>query len=300
MPTFPLVFWLSLLGICSIVTSPVPTGKGKRVFLFFLGVALWAVAYSVVRTNEEVLMDLLSSDYALSGALANQAMASLVIYGAGWYIFVSTSAKSEVRRAMLSAYERLGNDEPEEREVRVFRPWPGILVWIPTVLVLVAIWFVPVHFAGVDLEPTANPTLTSTPTLTETVAATKTPTSTPTATQASTATPTSTSIATATPEPTAKVAPTQTPDPNKPALVCNGTWLHQEPVQLGGFKILFELCDGGRYFVTHEIGSDWGLIQLEYTEFATPEGRFRFELKHGEILVNGVPFSQWLASKGGK
>ncbi len=302
MTIFVLIFALFLLGACAVVSSPVPAGKGKGIVLFLLGVAFWAGAYIIVRTNQEVLKDFLSSDYAFSGALANQTMASFVVYGLGWYIFVSTSAKSEVRRAMLSAYERLGSDEPEEREVRVFRPWPGILVWIPTVLVLAAIWFVPVHFAGVDLEPTANPTITLTQTSTATP--TKVPTwtpqlsNTPTATLEPTVTPTASPTMTS--EPTATKVATSI-NPNMPPLVCGGRWLHQEPFMLASSRVMVEMCGDNKLFAFRDMNIDWEPIPTGSATLMSSEGlRLVFEVVDGEILVNGAPFAEWLESQGGR
>lgn len=302
MPTFLLTFALFMLGACAVFSSPVPAGKGKRVFLFVVGIALWAVVYVLVRTNQESLVDFLSSDWALSGKLANQVGASLVVFEFGWFTFIASSIRTERRRTTQFDQLWYSAEQPKE-EIKVFRPWPSLLIWIPVVALLAGIWIVPVHLASVDIEQTANPTATTTATNMPTATSTNVPTWTPQPSSTPTVTATSTNTPTATPTvtPTAMSEPTQTSDPSKPALVCNGTWLHEEPVQLGGFRILFELCDGGQYFVTHEIGSDWGLIPLDSTSFMVSDGtRYEFELKNGELLVNGQPFADWLATQGGR
>jgi hypothetical protein len=136
MPIFVLVYFLFLLGICAVITSPVPTGRGKRIILFLLGVSLWVGAYIIVRSQQETLVDFLFSDWALSGALANQVAATLVLFGFGWYTFIASSIKTELPWG--------DRQQPQEVEiVKVFRPWPGILVWIPAIALMVGIWIIP-------------------------------------------------------------------------------------------------------------------------------------------------------------
>ncbi len=307
MPTFLLTFALFMLGACAVVSSPVPTGKGKRIVLFLLGVALWVGAYIIVRSQQETLVDFLFSDWALSGALANQVGAWLVVFGFGWYVFIVSSVRTECKRP--TQFDNLWGTDVSQETVKVFRPWPSLLVWIPIVLILAGIWFVPYHFGGYGVEPdvipstipTATVMATSTMTATTTPAATNTstPTATARATHTLTATPEPTVTSTA--SPTASPEPTQTPDPGKPVLACNGKWLHQEPVSVGHIKTLFELCADGFRFAAHEVELGWDPIPTESMTVMPGGGaRLDFQMENGELLVNGTPFAEWLASQGGK
>lgn len=300
MPTFFLTFALFMLGACAVVSSPVPSTLGKRAFLFIVGVALWAGAIIFVRSNEEVILNFLSSDWSLSGHLANQVGASFVLFGFGWYVFVASSVRTERKRT--TRFEQAWyNAEDTVDVMKVFRPWPGLLIWVPVVALLAVVWLVPAHLAGVDLEPTATLTMTIPATNTPTAMPTNTPTTTntPTATATTIPTNTPTTTPTAMPEPTN--TPTQTPDPSKPALACNGTWLHEEPVAVGNIRTLFELCADGYRFAAHEVDIGWDPIPTESMTMMPGGGaRLEFQMNNGELLVNGQPFAEWLASQGGR
>ncbi len=304
MTTFVLVFALLLLGACAVVSSPVPTGWGKRISLFVFGVALWVGAFILVRSNEVVLMDLLLSDWALSGALANQVGASLVVLGFGWFVFIASSVRTE--RKHTSQFDRQWNDPEQQVETqKVFRPWPGILIWVPIGALLAVVWFVPAHLGGYSVVPNATATASATNTTTPVPTQTTTSTSTSTPTAMATATPEPTITSTDTPIPTntstATHEPTQTPDPSKPALACNGTWLHEEPVVVGSIRTLFEFCADGYRFAAHEIDLGWAPIPTE-SMMVMPGGgtRLEFFVDNGELLVNGQPFADWLAARGGR
>lgn len=297
MSIFVLVFVLFMVGMCFVVSSPVPSTWGKRAFLFVVGAALWVGAYILVRTNQESLVDFLFSDYALSGRLANQVGASLVVFGFGWFIFIVSSVRTERRRA--SQFEQYWSTDTTQEQVKAFRPWPGLLVWIPVVVLLAAVWIVQASLGGYDIESTATPTATVTATKKPTATPTKVPTWTLQPENTSTPSATATTIPTNTPTIVPTVTPTQ--DPSKPALACNGTWLHEEPIAVGNIRTLFELCADGFRFAAHEVDLGWDPIPTESMTVMPGGGaRLEFQMHNGELLVNGTPFAQWLASQGGK
>lgn len=301
MSTFLLVFGLFMLGMCAIVSSPVPTGKGKRIFLFIVGVALWVGALILVRSQEEALLVFFFSDWALSGGLANQVAATLVAFGFGWYTFVLTSVRTE--RQEPTSFELLWTNSQQSKEVKivkVFRPWPSLLVWIPVVALLGVVWIVPVHFAGVELKPTATATPTRTPWSTNTPTQTPTATVTPLATQTSTPTAMPTNTPTNTPEPTATQVTIST-NPNMPPLACGGEWLHAEPFKIGAIRQALEQCPNGAILLHYpDNKTDPQLFQGMTIMMTSAPFSLEFTIEEGgEVYVNGAPFSQWLESQGG-
>ncbi len=245
-------------------------------------------------------MGFLLSDYALMGPLGPQVVATLIVFGFGWFAFIASSVRTERKRT--TQFERFWSDAEPAETHKVFRPWPGLLIWVPVVILLAVVWIVPVRFGGVDLEPTARLTSTSTSTPTAKVAATKSPTSTtmatldPTATLEPTITPTA--VPTATPE--QAIPPTQTPDPNKPALACNGVWLHEEPLTvLSWTELWVELCSDGERIAIHDF-SGLAPIPTVLSSFSSKGEKVEFYVQGGQVTVNGQPFAEWLAARGGR
>ncbi|HNQ31460.1 MAG TPA: hypothetical protein PKG71_01945 [Candidatus Woesebacteria bacterium] len=301
MSIFVLVFALFMVGMCFVVSSPVPSTWGKRAILFVVGAALWVCATILIRNQEDVLLDFLFSDYALSGRLANQVMASLVVFGFGWFFFVAKSLRATRVEIQWGdpRYILNGSDRQWVQGERKFRPWPSLLVWIPVVALLGVVWIVPVHFAGVELKPTATATPTRTPWSTNTPTQTPTATVTPLATQTSTPTAMPTNTPTNTPEPTATQVAIST-NPNMPPLPCaGGRWLHTQPVKIDRGPALLGVCVDG--FVVHDIGTGWDFGPVKSALFMGAGGvRVDLEFVDGELLVNDVPFALWLATQGGR